>query len=97
MSTFWPQNSRNRSNGSGVFEHRNLKIQKFFKRNIRGPQKIKKFIERNEVFHSEAEKTFGFFSSAARFRTVPYFVKTNNTAKWGLKFDFPNEQSLYAF
>ena len=34
----------------------------------------------NEVFHPKA-KNSAVFSSTARFRTVPYFVKTGNTAK----------------
>ena len=49
------------------------------------PHKMKNYIGTNEIFHTKAEKRIGFFSSTARFRSVPYFMKTGNTAKWGKK------------
>ena len=40
-------------------------------------------------------KNSSVFSSTARFRSVPYFMKTGNTAKWRKKFDFPEKQGKY--
>ena len=72
-----PEKLKNPQNFATFFKkiafHRNIEV---------WPQKTKNYIGRNEVFHSDAKK-HQIFSSTTRFRTVPYFVKTDNIEKWG--------------
>ena len=48
------------------------------------PLKSKNYKKNNVVFHTKTEAHVGI-SPTARLRAVPYFIKTDNTVKWGKK------------
>ena len=82
LSAVCKKNHRNRTNGSGDIAFRSKKIieiSRLFKKKIFSfrrkieirPQKMKNYIGKNEIFHTEAEKRIGFFLRPLVFARYP--------------------------